>query len=711
MVSGRALRVALLAATGMIAPFLAAPARAADSACPSVWPPRAPASGSTTLDAERLLMVRDIGMPEAAQSAPSPLALSPDGQRVAFFVTQASLGANDYCDTLVVLELSGTSAPRVLDSGGHRILAEQALRGVRRESGVPDINRPAWSPGGRSLAYRKRVGGRTQVWRVDLPGGAARQVSTSEQDVEGVQWSEDGATLLYTIRPGRAELAIARKAEAAQGFLYDARVLPHVSAEPQLPETLPQAIMAVPASGGPAAPATTAQASGFRPLGPLGSSEIGSIGDRRGWQAGADAVDKTYFAARRLWVQSPSGQRVVCTAEACTGRLGGVFWSGGQVLFLRREGWADEISAIYAWSPDAGTVRLLTRTRDRLAGCVGVSGGAVCLSETSRQPRRLVMIDARRGRERVLFDPNPELAHLELPKVERLRWRKGVGSETWGDLVLPPGKPPATGWPLVVVQYRSRGFLRGGTGDEYPIFPLASGGIAVLSFERPETLASLANVAGVDALVAATYKDWADRRGVHESLMKGLDLVLARGDIDGRRLGLSGLSDGAMTVRYALIHSPERFSAAAISTCGLEPHSVMVDGGIAQADWFRSIGFPPASMPDPEFWKPMSLTLNAANIRTPLLMQIADDEYHQALGAFTALREHGKPVEMYVFPGEHHNKWQPRHRAAIYARNIDWFAFWLQGKIDPDPAKAEQYRRWEAMKRPGSIAATTASSP
>ena len=698
---GGTFRVVLLAGAGMSA-ILAGPARAEEAGCPSVWPPRAPVSAASQIDAERLLMVRDIGMPEAAQSAPSPLAISPDGQRVAFFVTQASLATNDYCDTLVVLDLSGTSAPRVLDSGGHRILAEEALRGVRRESGVPDINRPAWSRDGRSLAYRKRVAGRTQVWRVDLADGGARQVTHSDQDVEGVQWSDDDTTLLYAIRPGRAALAIAREAEAAQGFLYDARVLPHLSPEPQLPETLPQAIMAVPESGGPAVAASPAQTSDFRPLGPLGSNELGPISDRRGWRAGAEAVDKTYFAARRLWAESPAGQRIVCTIEACTGRLGGVFWSGGEVVYLRREGWADETSALYAWSPGTAKVRLLRRSGNWLVGCIGVARGVVCLSEASRQPRRLVMIDARRGDERVLFDPNPELAGLVLPKVERLRWRNSLGIETWGDLVLPNDKPPASGWPLVVVQYRSRGFLRGGVGDEYPIFPLAGRGFAVLSFERPEFRTS---ASGVDGLVTAVYKDWADRRSVHESLMKGVDLVLARGGIDRQRLGLSGLSDGAMTVRYALIHSPDRFAAAAISTCGLEPYSVMVDGGIAQADWFRSVGFPLASKPDSAFWRPMSLTLNAAAIRTPLLMQIADDEYHQALGAFTALREHEKPVEMYVFANEHHNKWQPVHRAAIYARNIDWFAFWLQGKVDPDPAKAAQYSRWEAMKH-GAIVAS-----
>jgi hypothetical protein len=79
-------------------------------------------------------------------------------------------------------------------------------------------------------------------------------------------------------------------------------------------------------------------------------------------------------------------------------------------------------------------------------------------------------------------------------------------------------------------------------------------------------------------------------------------------------------------------------------------------------------------------------------------MQLSDDEYIQSLETFTALREHGKSVELYVFPGEHHIKWQPVHRAAIYARNLDWFSFWLQGREDPDPAKAEQFRRWRAMR-------------
>jgi len=29
---------------------------------------------------------------------------------------------------------------------------------------------------------------------------------------------------------------------------------------------------------------------------------------------------------------------------------------------------------------------------------------------------------------------------------------------------------------------------------------------------------------------------------------------------------------------------------------------------------------------------------------------------------------------------------------------VDWYRFWLQGYEDPNPAKAEQYERWRALR-------------
>lgn len=685
-------------AIGAVAALLAAPAHADATGCPTVWPPRAPVSSVRELDAAALLALRDIGHPEGIGGA-SPLAVSPDGRRIALFLSQPVLAVNDRCETLIVLDLARPSDVRVIDSGGSGIRWEEVLRGVRRPSGIFDVNVPIWSPDGRWLAYRKRVDGRTQVWRAGLDGAPPEQLSRAAQDVEALGWSRDGTRLLFTVRPGRAEFAAAYAAEARQGYLYDARVLPHLAAAPQLPADLPEITMAIEVAGGAVRRASADEEAEFvRPVS-LSGLPLGPAIGPRGARAGADAVDKSYYAGRRVWAERSGGARVECAHAPCTGAIRAVWWHRGEVLFLKREGWHRETSAIYAWEPGSRKVRTVLRTGDWVSGCAdGATRVLICLVENSREPRQLVAFDPDSGRQRLLLNPNPEIGPSTLPEVRRLRWRNKDGLEAWGDLVIPHGTPPAAGWPLVIVQYTSEGFLRGGTGDEYPIFPLAGRGIAVLSFDAPDRMTWLRkDLTDVTAMVAAGHKDWADRRSINDSLMRGIDLALARGDLNPDRIGISGLSDGSTTTRFALINN-DRFAAAAISSCCLEPHSMMTHGGIAQADWFRSVGFPPASRNDPAFWLPGSMAMNAERMDTPLLMQLSDDEYLQGLETFTALREHGKPVELYVFPGEHHNKWQPQHRAAIYQRNIDWFSFWLQDYIDPDPAKAAQYRRWEAMR-------------
>src|SRR3546814_19693479 len=67
---------------------------------------------------------------------------------------------------------------------------------------------------------------------------------------------------------------------------------------------------------------------------------------------------------------------------------------------------------------------------------------------------------------------------------------------------------------------------------------------------------------------------------------------------------------------------------------------------------------------------------------------------------------------MFVYPNEHHIKWQPAHRLAVYERDIDRFAFWFQNVVDPDPAKAAEYDRWKEMRaRPAVSSSAPASAP
>jgi len=199
-------------------------------------------------------------------------------------------------------------------------------------------------------------------------------------------------------------------------------------------------------------------------------------------------------------------------------------------------------------------------------------------------------------------------------------------------------------------------------------------------------------------LIAYMQQDWRERRSLLSAVERGIDLAIAQGVADPARIGITGLSDGSTTVSFALVNS-RRFAAAASSTCCIEPDMVTTYGGIGWSDFMQQMGYPSAIRPDPAFWAPMSIAQNAGSVTTPLLLQSADSEYLLALQSYEALRELGRPVELYIFPGELHDKIEPVHRAAVFERSLDWFDFWLQDRTSSDPAKAAQYRRWEALRR------------
>ena len=315
------------------------------------------------------------------------------------------------------------------------------------------------------------------------------------------------------------------------------------------------------------------------------------------------------------------------------------------------------------------------------------------------------------GHQAVLLDPNPTIASLRLSDVRRLEWRTDKGLPVYGDLVLPPGYAGGR-LPVIVTQYWSRGFLRGGTGNDYPILLFAERGFAVLSISRPPSAATIdRSVKRPVDIDRAEIRHWAERRNINSAINRGLDLLIARGIADPARLGLTGLSDGGSAVRFALINSA-RFAAAAMSTCCVDEASDDVVGP-AWAEQMRDMGYPPAFPVDRQFWRPYSFALNADRMATPLLMQLADYEVLTAVHGYTALSSQHQPVDLYFFPDEFHNKWQPKHRAAVFERDLDWFSFWLQGREDPAPKKAAMFARWRGWRaaRAAGKRVTPAASP
>jgi len=694
--SDRFRRAALAAAAFTL--FLGAPAARADCAS---WNPvgSAGAYGTRPITARDLIELVNFGRPDVEPlGGPSAFGVSPDGRWIATVLQRADLATNGFCQALVLIDRRHLVPPRPLDRGGDFLLETYSDDGHVDSNGVPRLNAARFSGDGRTIAYLKRLNGRTRLWVADLDGRRPAAVSPAARDVTTWQWLGGGQTLAYAYEQGGAAAAAATaiEAEGLRGWHFDRRVAPMLGLMPQLPAPLPETVEAVDVESGASVPVSPADRAALGSDGemPLAHHRQGA-GGRVAW---AERLRTYAFSPLRIETRGATGLAIPCAAAACTGHIAGLWWvEGGRTLvFLRSEGWNDRFTAMYRWLPDGGQPQQILRTDDVIEGCTPAGDDLVCTRQGAIQPPRLVSIDTKTGRQQILFDPNPGFAALQLGRVARLEWRNNVGREVYGDLVLPPGYKGGR-LPTIVVLYRSRGFLRGGTGNDYPIQLFANRGFAVLSIGRPALFAEGDQaITDDDAFWRANTRDWADRRSVDSAIQSGLDLLVAKGIADPARLALTGLSDGASSVRFALIAS-QRYAAAAISTCCVDESSddVVGPGWVTES---AKLGYPPATPVDDKFWLPYSLALNAPQIRTPLLMQLADSELLSSLHAYTALETAGQPVDLYFYPNEFHFKWQPAHRLAVYDRYLDWFSFWLQYREDPAPAKTEQYAHWRLLR-------------
>jgi dipeptidyl aminopeptidase/acylaminoacyl peptidase len=692
----------LLAALLSLTLPVAANARAVtDPACSTILPPSRPTPEQRTLTPEDLARLRDIGPAEPQYFAAPFFTLSPDRRWAAFQLRQGDPQRNRYCVAMVLLDLSGRAPPRIVDEGEEPILLTIDLRNIPdMPNGIMRVITPRWSADGKWIAFLKQEHGRIQVWRAFADGSGSAPLTHSDVNVADFRIGNDGSSIIYVTRPGIERERREIEKEGLNGWHYDDRFAPWISKIPFPHATAGRQVQVLDIASGQVRGPTPDEAA------------LVKVDDRFPAYAGAPQptgikgleISATLLAggARRgsLRAQPPDGSVASCNAAACEGAFS-PWWMPGHrhVRFRRSEGWAKASSAIYDWDLKSGRVRRLYVTDDLLTSCTPDDTSVICLIDSSLEPRRFVRLDpATRSRE-TLFDPNPEFAHLTLGKAERLHWRNAFGVETIADLVLPVGYRAGERYPMVVVQYDTRGFLRGGTDDEYPIQAFANRGYAVLSFSSPNSPAEKLGAKDMEEAGRLDLRNFVDRRNIQSSLELGVRLAVDRGVADPRRIGITGLSDGSSTVEWALIHS-SLFAAAAMSSCCWDPTFISRVGPVA-ARHFLAEGYPGILERDDPFWKDMSLEVNARRISTPILVNASEEELFEALETYTGLREAGVPIDMFVYPGEYHGRWQPSHQLATYRRSLDWFDFWLRGVRSQAPDRQSELREWDRLRREG----------
>lgn len=664
------------------------------------------ASHAAKIPPQRLVEVVDLSTPS----------ISPDGRLVAFRAEQASVDRNTYDSAWYIQEMDGSAPPRRVGDGGVPL---------RDSAGGSFPATAVWSPDGRFIYYRAMLDGRVDVWRAAADGSGAEPVTLDPADVREFSLVDGGRTLRYAVGATRAEVVRAEEAEYDNGIHIDETVPVGANlfrssyvggrlatqryigiwfARGPLLGDLPDRWREIDLETGERRELPPVNSAGEQDprktdpsLLPLTVFEVKD--DRSGRTAvllrtdGGDRTRRSTVTRLAVLPAKDGAREVSCEAAACTGKsISSVQWrpSGRELLFTVTDRDAGEAQSIFRWNIDSGEVMpvvaaqgFLNGGRTRSSTC-GMSATALaCVAAEAANPPRLEAVDIATGKRRVLFEPNAALdADLEeaiLPRM--ISWADEDGRKFSGQLFVGRSgtKDPR---PLFINYYRCTGFLRGGTGDEWPLASLAEAGISTLCINSPPPVKDA--VVRFDTALGA--------------VRSAIDLLATEGLVDRERVGMGGLSFGSEVTLWVAMRSG-LLAAASVTSPNCTPIYYLLNQ--TKGDMFRNglrsvwgLGSPEET---PERWKLLSPVYNLDSIHIPILFQMPEEEYLYGMDYIAPLMQSGR-ADLYVFPDEPHRKFQPRHMLAAYERNLDWFRFWLQGIEDQDDAKDGQYARWDAMR-------------
>ena len=616
------------------------------------------------------------------------LALSPDGVTSAVVERRADMAANDYTYVVVAID-TATGRTREIGDAGRFVLRSDG----GRRAGVGILRRPQFSADGHSVYYLRENGGAVEVWRAATDGSGAAAVIRADGDIR--RFRVVGEQILFETSTPRRDLAADRDRGQYAGFSIDDRFTPSYSLAPLPDEDRDVRRWVFDVSTGQTSEATPEQAEilsagpapHVRPLDPSLRADEPPIGV---FDAAADTQ---------------------CVNDVCSGPITNTWelpdLNGERAIIIRRlEGHARRLTSFYVWHPASGAVRRVLQTEARVDGCTPSRAGLVCLRDSLLQPRHVVAIDWSSGAVRVLYDPNPQLADIAHPRIERFEYTDAEGNESFANLIYPLGWRRGRTYPLVISQYRSRGFLLGGTGDETPILPLSANGYFVLDFDRPEF-----RERGQRMTMAALQRE-VELAGVERGAKReALNFFLAqaqRPGADRDRTAITGLSDGAETLYWMLLDEPH-FAAAVVSTPPIDPISWMLQSPQSRATMRERSGltgpWDDEAEPWRSWWRNSSPVFHADGIRAPILFNLSEAEALRAFPLMVRLRERGAPYDAYLYPGAYHLKWRPAQVEAAQQRTLDWLDFWLLGIERADPNEPERLERWRALRSSQSTAA------
>ncbi len=651
-------------------------------------PPRS-ASGKKLLTGMDVLRIAGVG----------GVALSPDGQRVAYTVSETSTEKDK--------EWKSTTHVWVVSVSGGPAQARQYTRGEKSASS------PQWSPDGKYLAFltNREKDAERQVWFLWADGGEAWQVTTHKGGVSGFAFSPDSKTLLLL-----AQDPLSKEEEEKRKVKDDTQVIDqdfrmtHLwlwDIEKKEAQRLTEGNFTC--SDAHWSPDGAHISYTVRPTPKADDGDITDI-----WVLDLASSEKRKLAASDApesaarW--SPDGKWIAYVGSA----KGGVYQDD---LFLipAAGGTPKNLTAAFDldagtahWSPDGKTLYFTSTQRQAVevfaadAASGGVKqlsqhGGVASLAAISRDGKTAVgtVSDARRPSDVYRTDlsfrkleritgQNAWLDEYALGEVELRKWQSTDGTQIEGVLTKPVDYDASKKYPLLLHPHG------GPTGASLTGFYstaqlMAANGYLVL---QPNFRGSTGRG---EAFAQANKNTWG--KGDYEDCISGVQAAVDRGLADPERLGAFGWSYGGYMTFWILTQT-DMFKAVSPGAGVSNIYSMYSQNDIQRyLRWFYADQSPWDNF---DLYWDRSPMKYVKNVKTPTLIVHGERDTRvpiaQAQEFYRALVERGVPVEFVVFPREGHGISEPRHQLDRLRRWLSFFGKYLDNppRTEPQAEAAEE---------------------
>ncbi|HZS45902.1 MAG TPA: S9 family peptidase [Blastocatellia bacterium] len=596
----------------------------------------------------------------------SDVRFSPDGERIAFTVTEPPKGNSRLTHIWIMYVRT------------HEL--RQFTASTKSETS------PRWSPDGKRLAFISGREDTPQIYLIPIDGGEAIKLTEGKNGIQSFEWSPDGSQIAFLAQEPKTDAEEKKERDKDDAHVIDksekharlwiidvaTKKVRQLTSGPWAvsdPKWLPQGdrLIAL-ATDHPELDLNTERIFSIgtadgkmkeiaAPKGPFGNLTVSP--DGKWFTFSGSRVDGP--SPHDLYLESMDGGAPRnLTASGIDRPIEEVVWrQDGSIVAVVQNGFK---SGFYEIFPNGAVEPMAAFEVNPSSFALSRSGVLAFVGQTTTDAPELRLSNGKGSAEKVTKF-NDDWKKIAVIKPEFLRYKSFDGTEIEGALLKPAGYKEGTKVPTVFLIH---GGPTGRWSDNFESWGqlLAARGYAIF---YPNIRGS---VGYGHKFIESNRGDWGG--GDFKDVMAGVDFLVARGIADPERLGIGGWSYGGYMSEWAITQT-NRFKAA-ITGAGLADlaSEFGTENGSSYDEWFYGTPYE-----KPEGFAKSSPINYIKNAHTPTLILQGDADVTDPIGQsqqlYRGLKRYGVESDFVVYPREGHGFREEKHLIDRLNRIINWY--------------------------------------